>query len=444
MRQMTRTELFDAIWDRPMSTVASELGVSSTVLKSLCDRHSVPTPRTGHWSKVAVGRPPAKPALPAVSSELETLKIGAAQKPQRPAKLAQAHLAQSPTADTGRTDVADNAPVTLASEQPAIAALRKAILRAKPDASGFHRMNGKGLIPLVVGEDSIERALTWLTTFLAEAEGLGHSLDRSSEAACLVVSGERIPFRIEEKPKRTPHVPTAKELAEKARRADWGYSASWTPWPKYDHGPSGLLSLVIDANSYSGLRKTFSDGKTQSLETMSADILGSFAAHAALIVENRLKADEARRQAEIARMRRDRQKAFELREGRRSKFVDLVAEALEERTRIQSVLDHLENASANGQTAPSGMEVWLRRRLAEIDALVSLQFLNLSARSAKIDFDEGRAVAAEPEPAWYYPRPVELQFWSIDEASDQATSQTTLKWMIDTGLVPDPAVDHSA
>jgi hypothetical protein len=48
---------------------------------------------------------------------------------------------------------------------------------------------------------------------------------------------------------------------------------------------------------------------------------------------------------------------------------------------------------------------------------------------AAVDFDEARAArAAAEEPAWYYPRAVELQFWSIDEASGTATSQTALDW----------------
>ena len=80
---------------------------------------------------------------------------------------------------------------------------------------------------------------------------------------------------------------------------------------------------------------------------------------------------------------------------------------------------------------------WLRRRIAQIDALLSPEFLELSARSAKLDFDEGTAAArAAKEPSWYYPRGVTLELWSIDEASDEATSLTSLEWGQATGLVP--------
>ena len=115
--------------------------------------------------------------------------------------------------------------------------------------------------------------------------------------------------------------------------------------------------------------------------------------------------------------------------------------ALAERAKLQSVLNHLELNVKEDVPVPDGMQAWLQRRLAELDALTSHQFLNISARYAKIDFDEARASAAPPEPSWHYPRAIELQFWSIDEASEQARSQTALEWAHDAGLLPERSED---
>lgn len=48
MTVMSRQALFEAAWDRPLTEVADELGITSTGLKQICDRHDIPTPGRGH------------------------------------------------------------------------------------------------------------------------------------------------------------------------------------------------------------------------------------------------------------------------------------------------------------------------------------------------------------------------------------------------------------
>lgn len=98
------------------------------------------------------------------------------------------------------------------------------------------------------------------------------------------------------------------------------------------------------------------------------------------------------------------------------KFALLIADALDERTKLLAVLAHVEASEA--QTAgPEGLIDWLRFRCA----------LQISARSAKLDLDEARA-ASEPSPEWHYPRPIELHLWSIDEDAAEVTSLSQYEW----------------
>lgn len=142
-----------------------------------------------------------------------------------------------------------------------------------------------------------------------------------------------------------------------------------------------------------------------------------------------------RREAEAAEARRARVRAFEGREAPRGAFVDAVAGKLAERARLAAVLQHLEASSGDGEERLAEMAAWVRRRIAELDALLSPLFLDLSARHARIDFDEVRAAAKEASPSWYYPSAIELQFWVVDEAQNQATSQSALEWAQDAGLL---------
>lgn len=51
------------------------------------------------------------------------------------------------------------------------------------------------------------------------------------------------------------------------------------------------------------------------------------------------------------------------------------------------------------------MMAWLRRRIVQLDARLSPEFLDLSARSADIDFDEVAQSRLPTKPSWRYSSP---------------------------------------
>lgn len=70
-RALSREELFVLIWERPATEVAKELGISDVALGKLCRRLQVPKPPRGYWARVASGRTPRRPALPAYRAVIE-------------------------------------------------------------------------------------------------------------------------------------------------------------------------------------------------------------------------------------------------------------------------------------------------------------------------------------------------------------------------------------
>lgn len=62
--KISRKNLFSLIWERPISKVAPELGLSGNGLAKLCRRHGIPVPERGHWAKLAHGKRVTKPRLP--------------------------------------------------------------------------------------------------------------------------------------------------------------------------------------------------------------------------------------------------------------------------------------------------------------------------------------------------------------------------------------------
>ncbi len=61
---LSRTELHEQVWSRPMSVVAREHGISGNALAKICSRLHVPYPTRGHWSKVQAGKVAPRLALP--------------------------------------------------------------------------------------------------------------------------------------------------------------------------------------------------------------------------------------------------------------------------------------------------------------------------------------------------------------------------------------------
>ncbi|MCB1463797.1 MAG: hypothetical protein KDJ90_15575 [Nitratireductor sp.] len=349
-----------------MTKVAADYGVTGTALKKTCDRHHVPTPERGYWAKLEFGKRVNKEALPPLTTpNLPMVTISGSSEQHLSPSVREAkekardrlhkHAAAKPLL------VPTSEPTLSIVEPPCLAATRRAILKARPDDQGFAAAKSKGVVPLKIATASVERGIRVLSQLFALAETQGHSPKATEDGLVLVVESETIAFGLEEQPEKTLHQPTAAELKRRDERARWGYTTD--PWPKYDQVPSGRLAIVIYANPYSGLRRTYSDGNTQALERMLPDILAGFVGHAAYISERRRETDERERRQREAEARRQREEAFNSREKRRLQFVDAVHEQLTQRDKLTAVLSHLENATSEDATRVSAMTTSWQRQL---------------------------------------------------------------------------------
>src|SRR5205085_10514368 len=131
-------------------------------------------------------------------------------------------------------------PVADLGDHPALAATRKALGRAKPDAEGFVSIRGRGRLAMKIAPASARRAMALAGRLLRLAEGQGHRPEVTDSGLTLVVDGEPIALSLEERSDRSLHDPTDKELKRQALNARRGYQSD-RPWPKYDFAPSGRL-----------------------------------------------------------------------------------------------------------------------------------------------------------------------------------------------------------
>lgn len=64
LNQLTREELYEAVWSEAMATLAPKLGISDVGLKKRCAKLGVPTPPRGYWAKLEAGKKVTKASLP--------------------------------------------------------------------------------------------------------------------------------------------------------------------------------------------------------------------------------------------------------------------------------------------------------------------------------------------------------------------------------------------
>jgi hypothetical protein len=146
-----------------------------------------------------------------------------------------------------------------------------------------------------------------------------------------VPDGEAIGFALTEQTLRKPHRITEAEQAalqkyeaavERANRSGrWSYIER-PATPQWDYEPTGQLVLTLNGGGYhDGMRRKFSDGKTQWLEQLIDPILESLAIWAASEKAARERAERQRLATTEAEARRQEAQRRQMLEDKRLEFL---------------------------------------------------------------------------------------------------------------------------
>ncbi len=199
--------------------------------------------------------------------------------------------------------------------------------------------------------------------------------------------------------------------------------------------------MVIEENLWSRMRRTYSRRGGFALEDSLGVILEGLAGHAAMKSETRRKREEEARLRALAEARRKRIEAFRKREARRDEFVQMVADTLDARARLQRVLDHVVACDPTERPRLKILESWVQRRLGAIDARLGPVALDISARHAEVGLAEPPPPFDKPD--WHSPPKVALHLWRLSTEDDMAHGEDELEWAIAEGLIADPGTPPS-
>jgi hypothetical protein len=233
----------------------------------------------------------------------------------------------------------------------------------------------------------------------------------------IVVGRDVLAFTLIEKTRREKHMPTEKEQelydrqqAKRQRaadRRDWDLYTSLPyekPWPEYDTIYTGQLAFAVDGWAR-GLRKTWADGRTQSVESMFEDIItGLKVLLANEKTERERREEEERRRVEFAR-RRDLAKKRKEREEKRIAYLRELVQLRREAADIRSWLASLpDTAAASTANDLARMVGWATARLADLEArtTVDAAAVQLEGKALFPEIDELHDPLGDPQEGRYY------------------------------------------
>jgi hypothetical protein len=217
-RQQTisREDLYQQVWQKPMSRLGEQYGISGNGLKKICDRLHVPYPPRGYWAKLAAGKavkaaPLTKPPVGTPAQATSSQSHWRTSLP-RPPEL-DPETAQQPAEARSKT-AGLTVPATLRQPHRAIAAwIRRHHDQVETDKRDRARWGWSS--PLTKPFSSLERRQQrFLSTLFKEAEKLGYKVKGEAPREVSLETGRNaIKFKLRERIKQVRRRLTDEEKA---------------------------------------------------------------------------------------------------------------------------------------------------------------------------------------------------------------------------------------
>jgi hypothetical protein len=255
---ISASELYESVWQHPLKSLADKWHMHPHALGQLLDKHGIPRPGNGYWTKKSTGKPvvvtPFPESLPRnILIDISCLQFSKVQK----SKSVEARL-PNPTKSLGK--------------YPLLKVIKESL--RKPsfqwDFLLTQDFNDANVLRVDVSQDQKDRAINILHRLLAVMDKnnwpvlVEKSRYERRLTNVVIIDDEKISFRLREKLKQVKRELTEKDLEEKKK---WGRI-----WYEKINIPSGELHLTIDGPLPSGFSQVILDKKNFSLE----DQLGHF------------------------------------------------------------------------------------------------------------------------------------------------------------------------
>ena len=223
-----------------------------------------------------------------------------------------------------------------------------------------------------------------LEALAGKLEAKSLPLKPTGQAMSVTVGLDSATFTITERTRREKHIPTPDDLAAEDRRQKrlrryWQSSAPWSDarvslvgraYPEFDVVYTGALAFQIEGY-FEGVRRTWADGKTQTIEALLDDITVGLEAVLAVRKSRREEQEERNRQWQERARRRELARKRAEREERRASYLNSIINVHHEIRCLRQWFAEIEAVSQS--SAPSGLDQlisWTGQRLAKLETVI--------------------------------------------------------------------------
>ena len=251
-KTLTRKELYDLVWSKPLSTLAKEFSYSDTGLRKICIKHNIPLPLFGHWMKVKHNKKVSVKELPKGDNKviIKFKKNGTLVDNAIHPNSERAIIKKDIESHKG---LPLTVPEKITNSDPLIKEAR-ADLRDKKAALWSRSQDlintSSEILNIEVSKSNIARALRFMDTLIKLIKKRGHSIIVEN-GTFIIINEEELKVRLKEFTKRIKVIDNN------------------TTWDRYEYKASGALSFRIEEYP----EKIFRDGKTSSIEEQLLNIL---------------------------------------------------------------------------------------------------------------------------------------------------------------------------
>lgn len=375
--KITRHQLYERVWTKPMMHLSKEFGLSDVGLAKICRKNGIPIPERGYWAKIDAGYKAPKKALPRkdynpkiVIQEKPPITEDIVKAKQEQKEKQSKTLNQLGNVEVSRDLTSPHRMTKMTQkyfEEISKKIARNAKIkdwakvdwndRAPHEDYGRYQCWPENGYHLKVSMTCVHRALCFLDALVHKLEQLGFVFEQSKDKnqygreqeVAAVKDGERIYFKLLEGYKQAYLTGKALELARKKN--------SWTSG--IQRAPSGIFTFKLYGKE-DRWEKRFVDG-AKKLEECLPLIVAEFINR----VDNEKRYREKKISDEIARKEREKIRWIEQNRQaeRHRQYTESMNESehLKQFNQLESYLAQLESAYlAQNEELDENVEAWFK------------------------------------------------------------------------------------
>lgn len=192
--KISRQELYDLVWSKPMTTLAKEYNISDNGLRKICKKLNIPLPELGHWQKIQYGK---KVKIIPLAKDFEgeetvTLNERTEETGNEKNVFSEYHkLLKNITADTS---LSFNVPDRLSNPDKLIIEAKNDFDSRKLEKYAIYRgimSTSSGIVSISVAPKNINRALRIMDKIIKLLKLRGHNVIVKENTTCVIVKGGR-------------------------------------------------------------------------------------------------------------------------------------------------------------------------------------------------------------------------------------------------------------